>query len=71
MSRHRTRAVSWPTPTSIYLCTSEVSEGSGPREPKLQDLYDTGQKQDTRESLEGSSVDGIVDAFNQTDHSLQ
>ena len=46
-----------------YLQTVEMCERASPADPKLQDLYDTGQQQDNQEeSSWGSNIYGVTEA---------
>ena len=57
----------------IYELLREC-EGATPEDPKLQDLHDTGQHQDTREeSWGGSNINSVAqsEASKQTNDSLQ
>jgi hypothetical protein len=50
-----------------YLQTVEMCERASPADPKLQNLYDTGQKQSNQDEAQwGSNNDGVTEARSQT-----
>jgi hypothetical protein len=61
--RPRSKVLNWHTHQHLpHQWTAGVPEGSGPTDPKLQDLYDTGQQDIWEESQGGSSTDSIAEA---------